>query len=545
MKSLNFKHLLLFGSIVIILGLGSCSKDKYDFDKLSNTVELNHSFAGPLIKGALSIKKLVDPNDTIVFHGENEDSIKIVVPTDSVIAFNPGDIFTLPAQEINEYQIVAPFDIPSALMPNEFRELDTVELYAFTFEDNERLDSMVLNEGEINVDVRSTFNHTGWLLMTVPGVTINGIPLFDSVQISQVGGSYIGSKTIPLTGGTMAFEDSIANASKLAVIFDLTLLKTPGEGVQAGQAASIDFSVDNLDYKELYGYFGQKTYELDEDTLDLELELLDNVSGTFTFGDPKININYTNTFGIPLGINISLSGIFDDGRIVPPSNPQLTIHAPHLPNTDTSGTAVIDKRLVPNLLDLLTYPPPSKIIFKGDGISNPAGNPSRDNFIFDDSKMEAEAEVELPMYFKADLQVSDTMDFNLANEDNIDFIEYINLWMIVKNGFPVDLKLELTPYDSITQTTYESIELDILRAADIDDNAVVIPGTAIEREKSVSLNEEQVDNFVNKANKIIITGTLFTTKKNDEAQFVKILTSYTLDFKLGLDAKIHYVDSLD
>jgi hypothetical protein len=117
--------------------------------------------------------------------------------------------------------------------------------------------------------------------------------------------------------------------------------------------------------------------------------------------------------------------------------------------------------------------------------------------------------------------------------------------MIVKNGFPVDLKLELTPYDSITQTTYESIELDILRAADIDDNAVVIPGTAIEREKSVSLNEEQVDNFVNKANKIIITGTLFTTKKNDEAQFVKILTSYTLDFKLGLDAKIHYVDSLD
>ncbi len=540
------KSLFKTGKILMIFLLGlwlfsSCIKGKYDLENISDDFVFNHSFSGPLVKGEMTLRKLVTPNDTVVFYGEMEDSIKLVIKADSAFSLNARDFVSLDDQELANYNIIAPFTVPEALLPTTITAYDTIELYEFLFKNNERLDSMTMRTGYIDIEASSDFNHDGFIVITSPGVLIGGNPLQDTVLLSDAGGNYVGSKIIDISGEEIIFEDTVSNSNKIAVVFQLVLNKIPGNGITAGERASINFEFKDLEYESAYGYFGQNSFDLDTDTISSEFEDLDFLMGTFTLMDPKVHIDYYSSVGVPLQGEIILSGVYNDGKVVDPATSIIDIYAPTCPNPDTAARLTIDKTVIPNLLDLLTFPLPSNIIFSGTARSNPEGDPTYQNFVTYDSRIEGTAEIEIPMHFKADLELVDTVALDLGDNEDVDFVEWAEIFFYVSNEFPLTVDVDFVIYDTITGARLDSVRFDVLKAAPVNASGIVIKDQVDRVEKSIYFDQEFADNIFKSSTKIIITGKLKTTEEDGIARDIKILTHYALNFQVSADAKIHYI----
>ena len=544
MKYINTRNAGITGLLVIIVSVFSCTKGTYDFDKLSTRVELNHKLAAPLVKGDLTIRDVVTPNDTVVFYGPQEDSIKLVYHSDSVFNYGSDEVFTIPDQNIENYNIYADYPVPAALLPDTVNNLDTVQFYQFSFNDGERLDSLVCNTGNINVTVTSSFKHDGYLIIYAPGISAGGKILKDTVQLEPSGSNYTGTANIDLSGKTLVFEDTVRNSSKLLLVFNIVLYKTPGYGIDAGDHASIDFGITNIDFIKAYGYLGQKEIQIDTDSIDLSMDELDFLSGTFALTNPRVLLHYQNSFGLDAEAQLHLEGTFDN-RSVPPSDAALDVSGPTLPNTDTAATLTLDKNNINNLTDLLAFPFPKSIAYSGKVITNPSGDSTISNFITKDSRLYGDANIEIPLQFRADLAITDTMKIDIDNKDEIDYVDYADLFVNVTNGFPVSVQATLTMYDSVSGTNLRTIDLGVIKAAAVDNNGIVIPDMVEPSEIKISLNQEAMDDFFKKANKVIITGTLQTSQQDGVPQDIKILTDYSLSFRIGADAKIHYITNFD
>jgi len=540
------KSLFKTGKILMVFLTGlwlfsSCIKGKYDLENISDDFVFNHNFSGPLVKGEMTIKKLVTPNDTVVFYGEMEDSIKLIIKADSAFNLNARDFVSLDDQELANYNIVAPFTVPEGLLPTTITAYDTIELYEFLFKNNERLDSMTMRTGYIDIDASSNFKHDGFIVITSPGVLIAGEPLQDTVLLSDAGGNYVGSKIIDISGDQIIFEDTVSNSNKIAVVFQLVLNKIPGNGIIAGEKATINFEFKDLEYESAYGYFGQNSFDLETDTIETEFEDLDFLKGTFTLMDPKVHIDYYSSVGVPLQGQIILSGRYNNGKVVDPATSIIDIYAPTYPNPDTSARLTIDKTVIPNLLDLLTFPLPSNIIFSGTANSNPEGDPGYQNFVTYDSRIEGTAEIEIPMHFKADLELVDTIELDLGDNEDVDFVEWAEIFFYVSNEFPLTVDVDFVIYDTITGTRLDSVRFDVLKAAPVNASGIVIKDQVDRVEKSIYLDQEFADNLFKSSTKIIITGKLKTTEEDGVSRDIKILTHYALNFQVSADAKIHYI----
>jgi len=50
----------------------------------------------------------------------------------------------------------------------------------------------------------------------------------------------------------------------------------------------LTYKISDIDFSYVEGYFGQHSFNVDEDSIDLGLgEIEDNISGTFTLTNPK------------------------------------------------------------------------------------------------------------------------------------------------------------------------------------------------------------------------------------------------------------------
>ena len=59
----------------------------------------------------------------------------------------------------------------------------------------------------------------------------------------------------------------------------------------------------------MFGFAGNDVYS--EDTVfSTGLEAIEGLSGTFSVIDPRINFNYENSFGMPVGLDLYIQGYF-------------------------------------------------------------------------------------------------------------------------------------------------------------------------------------------------------------------------------------------
>ncbi len=561
MNILIFKDMQLFKKIlkpglllvfVMLIFFESCMKDKLDFEKVSNRVEYSPHFNVPLIKGSFSIEDLISEDDedsVLVFRG---DTVIFFLRMDSIFMLDVSDLINIPDQAPVIYHIPEdPITTDIPILSTQTYTIEQQEEYEILLENNVRLDSVILSSGNLNIDVTSTFNNDGQLRINIPSIYANNVQFDEYVPFSaRTAGTFDTTVTFALENTLMVPENSITGHSYLDIYFTIYMDLEAGDTVKTGSRTDILFEIEGLsDFEVLFGYAGEKVFARDT-VIEVDLGTLEGVTGTFAATNPKINLNYAHTFGMPIGFNMKVKGFFEDGDsvILDPGMDIMNASSDYL-SPEASGVTVMNRSNTYNIDEFLVFPSPEQVGYDLSVVANPGKDTTTSNFVLYNSEIIYDMEVEIPLEFRADLQFRDTLKFDLSEDtvEEIDYIEYARLYYIFRNEFPINIDPYLVLYDSITDIKIDTIFLNetgenyFLNAAPVDSEGETIIEQVREYEGMISLDEDLVYKLLNEANKLIIVG-MFSSYDPDNVRSVKILKSYKLDFRFGLDTKIHYIN---
>ena len=113
-------------------------------------------------------------------------------------------------------------------------------------------------------------------------------------------------------------------------------------------------------------------------------------------------------------------------------------------------------------------------------------------------------------------------------------------------------------YDSITGTNLDTLQLNesgdefFLNAAPVDQYGLTSLEDVREFRGEIILDQNEIDNFFNEANKIIVVASFSSygagigiNDVSSPVRSVKIMKDYSLDFRFNIDAEILYIDNGD
>lgn len=430
----------------------------------------------------------------------------------------------------------------TAILPDQVFSYDS-SMVDFDLDGPEKIYKIILKTGRVDYTVTSNIQEEIRLTIILPATEVNGDTLVFEKSITYNGGNP--------TSGTLILDNSITDLTTDPLKpYNVFPFKFEVEIVSSNNQVTInfdddlifDFSVNNIDFAYIEGYLGKQEESFDPDSLEIEMddEILDKISGTFQFANPIIKFTYRNSFGLPVSLDLSVEGEFNDGSVVDLGASVIDVQGPaDTLNPEVEGTIEFNKDNT-NIKDLLVFPPPVKICYSGSATINPSEDTTVINFITNKSKIEGDLEIEIPIEFSANnLTFQDTMEIDLDIEDE-DFsvdIEVIKIYVNTKNGFPLDFRFQMIPLDSITSVPYDSLEFTFLSAAPVDGNGVVIEEQVDWNQEIIDIDQEFLENL-EKSDQVIVK-VIFNTTGNG-ADPVKILSDYIFEFNIGIEGKFKF-----
>ena len=428
----------------------------------------------------------------------------------------------------------------SAILPSQTFAIDTSVILMQT-DNDERITIIELRNGRLDYQLSSTFGENILFDLTLPNTTINGEIVDETISI-RAGSENSG--IIDLSNSITAFEDT----NRIPIIFKIS---TDSSGTMVdfdltdsvSYNSTLSFQDINIDYIE--GYLGQHSREIELDTFDLDeledvVKVLNKIDGVFTLTNPILYLYYKNTMGLPLTMDVFLTGYFEgDGSQNLDVAPQVLDIPDNRYSPPVEGMTEINRNNSPGLTDFLTFPPPDYYTYQGQVLSNIDGYTGHLDFLCNDSRVQLDVEVHMPLELKAErLTVIDTFNFSIGNKEDADIIDYLELYYSFKNAFPFDLNMEAILFDSITGIHYDTIVFNSIIAAPTDANGVVLEEYVSRSTGSTFYSGEEITDIINNVNKLILKGRLNTWTQNGVYNPVKILSWYYIDFAFGVDTKV-------
>lgn len=291
----------------------------------------------------------------------------------------------------------------------------------------------------------------------------------------------------------------------------------------------------NLEYDLVKGYFGQYAYNGTPDSL--LIEFFKTVStGKVQLADPKMDIGISNSIGVPIRIREpKISGHSVTGNSVNLTSSLLKdIDVPY-PSLSQIGETMYDEYLFTksnsNMADLLNVSPHT-VIFDMPVSINP-DQVTHDNFITDTSYMSISRDVILP--FDGSTKAWGVEASGNIDLETPDLLEYLQLNLLVDNGLPVDVELQVYLADSngvYLDSLFDGNHYVALSGALNTNGEVVKPTGSLSQ---VIFEKDRLDG-VKDVKKVEVKAKI-STADNGSKQ-VKILSNYVFDIKVGVRAKL-------
>ncbi|MFO8054417.1 MAG: hypothetical protein R6U19_04545 [Bacteroidales bacterium] len=532
----KFNNTLLF-FVILSVSFLSCMKDKFEINEMGSN-KWNPDLAVPLINSSVSMLDITQDVENEDFYIDQNNLVSIIY-VDTIFSLGAKDLLEIPDQVVDTSLV---WDFPVGLPPGD----STSGVYSFLLnvntDNNEILDSLQIKQGDFQLNISTDFNHDAKINLTVPGLVKNGQP-FNTVITLDYPGSlpHNTSRSFDLSGYRAQFIQS-GQTNQLQANVEIT-----GYGSNNPNNSPYNFDLtaafENIELLSAFGYFSQYDFKLTTDSIAIELFKNDDL-GSFKLEDPKINLRFMNSFGIPVEgkINEMKSYASPDEVIITQLSgaplDDIMIDYPSLANIGgTKVTEVSYEKSNSNIDDAFDIDP-HWAIYDLDGTTNPHG--STYNFLLDESSLGLEAEVEFPFYGRAwGFTMNDTIDFELSRDDLFKEGELQSLEMQVRmlNGFPVQSEVQVYFTDTnmvILDSLFDKSRETLMLSAH--------PGPAPEykvsspREKTtyVSKQGEAIDNILD-AKKAVIRVKAYTADEGNST--VKIYSDYTVDVKIGVRAK--------
>lgn len=532
---------LLFAAAILI-GLTSCLKD---FKKLAdgkvNVEGWEPSIAVPLVYSKLDASDILaatDPKDIEII--EQNTGFIALVYRGNLVSFEPQDIITLPSLDINFPFALTPVEYTQLTSTGSFQKSVSAEV-PLTFSNSTiEIDSAVLKIGTLNFNVTSSFKTNTTITISIPALVKNGVPFSTTLGLNNNSQpSVTQNQSFDLTDYHLNFTTGSTAYNKIPVTYSISM-NTNGSTVS--NTSTIDFaqSMQDLNYKVIYGYFGNQDISADADSI--QIKLFNNaLTGQFLFTQPSFTLNVHNTLGFPAQITINnlqsytiATGVLTNILYTTFKNP-FNIGYPTVPGNSATTTVVIDNSN--SFISELVTPTPKFLIYDISAKSNPSGTPPGRNFMTDSSRFTIDTELLLPLEgYAGGFVLQDTFNFKLA--DNVDEIKDLVLVADFKNRFPIDAFLQVFFTDSnytILDSLITNPDEEFIKSAALDANGRVSQVT--QKRTEVAYSSDRVPNLKN-SKYIIVRGRANTTgynaTNNTQSTVIKVYSDYDMEIRLGL-----------
>lgn len=537
-------------SLMVML-VSSCDRfeDFTRLDQIDGEMEFKPAIVAPLAYGDFSLEDVLTSLDSSGLIGQYEDNLLYVYYKDTAYSVTADEMLDVPNKFSETTYIDDDID-PAAwalLPPNivySFPKIDTMD---FTIEEGDKIDSIFLKGGNVNIEVSSEFKHSGTLTVTSPHICdSDGDTLVFPFTISETDGSYYSNRDYPADGYKIAVQNE-GDRGYVRVNYTLALRKEDGVPINPDEVASIDMTFEEMDFSHIYGFVAEREVLDVNQTLDIALFDMVASLASIKFKNPEFALIVHNSYGLEAELDLSdveaRSG--HDGSIIPlafddPNDTLFTILAPTI---DMIGESITSIKYISgdnsNIEDILAeYPDQFNFNLSAKTGNAPGAGPQ--NFLLDTSKMDIELEVVLPMWLQAgDLTLQDTMEMDFEMLGDLNFIDSVKLSVRSENEFPVEARIQgyfLTDSTSnfqVIDSLFDDGSQPVIVAAQVDDEGDIIENLIEEELFEVKLTGDKMSDLADTRNfsfKVSITTTDFDEK------FVKFYSHYELSYRLHMDA---------
>ena len=428
-----------------------------------------------------------------------------------------------PNTGIKIFFIIEDINVSNVTMSFDDQSLTDYEtLIDFELENGEQIHNLELLTGKIIYNISSSIDSDLSFKLTLPSATIDG-GMFESVQIVSSGNNStygeidISDVIIDLT------SDFTQPYNKIPIHFEV-FIDSGNELITLTNEdyAEVNFSFSDLSIKYADGYFGDYEIDLGGDIVDIDLQIFEDFDSGLILDDPQFIIRVFNSVGVGASINAGLNAfspnldnaIFSFNEI---------IESPSSVGGVIEQSWVYDKNnsTIENIIAL----PPQQIEYFGSANLNGSSSGNL-NFITSDSKMTLGVEVDFPMSLNiANISLKDTIVINEI--ENVNNIESLSLFMNIDNGFPLDTKLDILLRDSVSNVTFDTLEIANFSSGITDDNGYLIESYFSKNQ--FNLNNNQIQNL-SRSNQLVLDVTLNT----EENKSIKLYSDYEFLVSIGM-----------
>jgi len=509
---------LLYGSLsAVLLTFMACSQFD-DLDELSGA-EYEAEFALPLIDTDFSLRDLLK---------NFEENSSLTIDPDGVIRFKySGDVLTKTSaevfEEINRVLGLVPIVLTS----------DKVAL-PFASPDGLDIDRMDLKGGSLIYLLQNTQSQPVFVTLRMPEVTKDGQPLMVTASIPAYSGvgtaPQVTNAFIPLFLGGYTISPAVNDS----IYIEYTATDPQGNEVLLGASSGI--VIQNLEFSYAEGYLGNQLYEGGRDTIDIDF--FDNwIRGDVYFEDPKITLNFENSFGIPTRSVVNLFNVITVRQEVLPLESSFINSGIDFPYPGLNEVGAVKSNAFVftknnSNIDVILGAGPVALDYDVDAFTNPDMNTSIRGFITDSSYYKVRVDVELPLFGRAfDFVVSDSFPIDFSNYTAVSAAEFK---LVADNMLPLSVDVQAYFRDA------NGVILDSLL-----DNRQRIIAAAPANALGVATGTEQKITFANfdaqrfnrvRAAKDIFMLVSFSTY-NDGDRSIKVLADQAVNVRMGVKIK--------
>lgn len=527
MKKLYYSCFLAACLLVTLL---SCKKT--DVKKLS-LGEWNPNLAVPLAHSTFDVYD--------IFAHTNAEDLVVIDPNTGLLALvYKSDIATLNG---NQYVSINNFSenkslslsalggttspsFSSTLSHSGNEEID------FAFDNSAQIKEFKFDDGDLSFNISSTFRHPVTISFSVPSLKKNGVIFNKTINVNASSGT-ASTATVyeDLTGYIADLTLGNTTSNKLNVNYQVTV-NGNGNAVSATDQINIEFDFSSLKMDYAKGFFGTRNLAIPSDSVLLKVFQYSD-EGHFELVNPEIRFYLTNSFGLPVNLNINQVKTINinSGQVLNllGYSQQHLLNYPSIMGDSSLTTIVFNKTNTTNLEQVVS-PAPKYVTFDANAVANPGGNTGIDNFVTKDSRLKAQCEVELPLHGLAhSFKLRDTVNFSTPTE--AENLRSVMFRLIIDNGFPINVLAKLRFLDENYQEvfTYSNDQLLLIDSAPVDGNGKVIANK--KKITDIKLNENQIQ-LLNHVKYIEIQAEA-NTLDFASGKHIKIYESYKLNLKLS------------
>ena len=442
--------LLIFA---ILLSVAGCVKEKIDSGLISKTPDIETTVATPIGYVKNTLLEIFAPQIDSGILSQDENGMLWFKFNQAQDTFNVSDIIQYPDFDTT-YAIInntgLPIDLNAAGTQIQISQVFYCDFGYSQGSNGEIIDSLLLNNMNMDVDVLASGVLNASLNATFPGISYNNLAYSKDLVVSS------SNSFSDLMAYTVHLENSSANKNQLKISITLDLSQTnriiaPGE-----KMVDIGLHFSAIDFQILYGYIGQIAItppQMQETTINLMNNM---VSGYFNFDHSYIELSTKNSFGVPFSFNLDnfefqtfytpTGSMVFENIAIPSSKAEISFPNMTQIGQSIDGNSTIDAGHL--LLGFQDYY--STLSGSLSGTSNPEGQKDY-NFVLKNSQLEISTSYSVPFWGNTDnLFLTDTINFDLSGyfQSTIDKINRLLFIVNFTNALPMDAETQIYFYNA-------------------------------------------------------------------------------------------------